>query len=174
MPVILKCQYLDLRWDWTCVSLSRMVCLQHDNALQHFALMLQRRGHPFWHESQGNWAAMSRERDTCNTITRLLIQSGETFVSTNSEIRNIFREYWCTAAPTPTRAGCKSVKNSAKYSKRLIASDGLRRYAFNVPNIHHAMTVFLRWLEIYRTDFVTLCHTGIPTDRLCLCEVFFL
>lgn len=130
MPVILKYQYLDLRWDWTCVSLSRMVCSQHGNALQHFALMLQRRGHPFWHESQGNWPAMPRERDTCNTITRLLIQSGETFVSTNSEIRNIFREYWCTAAPTPTRAGCKSVKNSAKYSKRLIASDGLRRYAF--------------------------------------------
>lgn len=92
----------------------------------------------------GKLGSDARERH-CFAITRLLIQSGENFVPTNST-EKVFREYWCTAAPTIIRASCKSVKNSPESSKRLTASDRrakLLTFTFNY-------------------DCVS-CHTGISS-----------
>lgn len=107
-------------------------------------LMLQRGRAPLLARFPGKLGSGARERH-CFAITRLLIQSGENFVLTNST-EKVFREYWCTAAPTIIRASCKSVKNSPESSKRLTASDRhakLLTFTFNYDSVFLVTQEFL-------------------------------
>lgn len=76
------------------------------------------------------------------------------------------REYWCAAAPTLTRAGCKSVENLPKSSKkRWTTFDRLLRRAFRHAKLLscYKLTLGVLWWQKF-TAQASLCHTGTPTD----------
>lgn len=89
------------------------------------------------------------------TITRLLIQSGETFVSRKRRVR---KEYWCTAAPKPIRTGCKSVKNSTKSSKTFNIFRQTSEMLWDTSNY-----AFYSDRHLFTVQ-ASFCRIGIPTD----------
>lgn len=126
-------------------------------------IILQRKGHPIWHGSHGNRAAMWERH--CYVITRLLVQNEETGPLSPKTLKNstVFRKYWYAAAPTLTRASCKSVKNLPKFSKRLTTSDRLLKYSLNMPNFCHAINYYFVCFRMTKNYFQALsCHRGIP------------
>lgn len=109
------------------------------------------RGHPLgpvFRETGQN-----REKDTAWTAH---LERGNL-----SLLREIFRDYWCSAAPTLTRTSSKSFKNFSPSRQRLTAPDRCSRTRqTSITLLTLTLSLCVLWRQKCTVEAPS-CHTGI-------------